>query len=369
MEERSTTRSAAVAAAAATVKEPRRTADKTPLPEAVARNLPVGLFVARSRPDGATWFEYLSPVWDTILGIDHRAAMADPTIAFLTVFPDDLPGLMARVRQLYVDEQPFEWVGRVVVHGAIRVVRVRSLPREWVGDELVTFGFIEDVTERNRVAEALRVSEERHRVIAENARDVIWTVSPDGAITFISPSVERLSGFTVDEAMALPPGGLLMPESAAASARYLAGIRSAAMKGRPAAPYRGEQAYRCKDGTTVWCDVMAYPVVDEGGRLIELLGVSRDLTERKRHETELIAAHEETRSANDALRVAIADLAEAQRVAQVGSWSIDAATGEVTWSDEMFRIHGLVPGGPVPPARIRDAAYPREVLEIGRAHV
>ena len=44
-------------------------------------------------------------------------------------------------------------------------------------------------------------SEERYRLLAENARDVIWTMELDGTITFISPSVEQMRGFTVEEAM------------------------------------------------------------------------------------------------------------------------------------------------------------------------
>lgn len=60
--------------------------------------------------------------------------------------------------------------------------------------------------------------------------------------------------------------------------------------------------------------------------------------------------------ARDALAFANSQLAEAQRIAHVGSWSLELATGVVTWSDEMFRIAGLEPRAAGPSAEERAAA-------------
>ncbi len=72
------------------------------------------------------------------------------------------------------------------------------------------------------------------------------------------------------------------------------------------------------------------PVLDEKGRPRFLLGISEDLTPIKHIEGEL--------------RRSQASLAEAQRIAQLGSWEVDLVTGEAYWSDEMFRILGHAPG-------------------------
>ena len=91
----------------------------------------------------------------------------------------------------------------------------------------------------------------------------------------------------------------------------------------------------------------------------------------KEPDADLVAAHAETQVASDALAIANQalaaanlDLAEAQRLAHVGSWSVDVTTGRLTWSDELFRIFGLEPGGPVPSAADRDRQYPPEMLAV-----
>ena len=77
-------------------------------------------------------------------------------------------------------------------------------------------------------------------------------------------------------------------------------------------------------------------VRDEEGKSLYLQGVMLDITERKR--------------AEEALKESEAILAEAQRLAHVGSWDWDVVTGEVRWSDEVFRIYGFEPGTFTPPS-------------------
>ena len=251
-------------------------------------------------------------------------------IGFGAFHPDDLPSLIARAAQMYADRAPFLWEGRVIVAGETRFIRVRADASDVNADVMPSHGYIEDITDQRAAEEALRASEERHRLIAENALDVIWTMAPDGRITYVSPSVEKLRGYTVAEAMAQPLEEILTPESAAVSVGYFMYMLGEIAEGRRPNDFRGEEEYLCKDGSTVWCEVMAYPILADDGSLVELLGVSRDIGERKRHEAELIAAN--------------AELAEAQRIAHTGSWTWDAATKTGMWSDELFRIYGLEPG-------------------------
>lgn len=65
------------------------------------------------------------------------------------------------------------------------------------GNPIRIDGVSRDITDRKQAEEELRIKEERYRLLAENATDVIWTMNLDGTITYISPSVERLRGLTV----------------------------------------------------------------------------------------------------------------------------------------------------------------------------
>jgi diguanylate cyclase (GGDEF)-like protein/PAS domain S-box-containing protein len=167
----------------------------------------------------------------------------------------------------------------------------------------------EENRQRKRGQEALRISEERHRVLAENARDVIWTMAPDGSITYISPSVEAVRGFTPEEAKAQTLAQIQTPASQAITLAYFTQLHADLAAGRTLQNFRGELEYYCKDGSTVWTEVMAHPVLTEDGAELEILGVTRDIAEHKRLVHDLQEARDATEVANQALQRANAELA------------------------------------------------------------
>ena len=145
---------------------------------------------------------------------------------------------------------------------------------------------VRDLSDEQRIKEALRVSEERHRVLTDSAHDVVWTMSPDGRMTYISPAIEKVRGYTPAEAMAQSMDEIFPPESLARSVGYFTQMLATLQAGGVPAPFRGDLEYNCKDGTTFWTEVLAFPVLDSAGGLVELLGVTRDLTGRRALEAE-----------------------------------------------------------------------------------
>ena len=69
-------------------------------------------------------------------------------------------------------------------------------------DESEVSGGLADSVRSSHLVRDLRRSEERHRLLAENAWDVVWTMALDGSITYVSSAVERVRGITASEAMA-----------------------------------------------------------------------------------------------------------------------------------------------------------------------
>jgi len=145
-----------------------------------------------------------------------------------------------------------------------------------------------EIAERKRAEDALRASEERYRLLADNASDIIFTMNMDLRFTYISPSVKRVRGFEVDEAMAQSPEEALTPESLEkAMAALQEELAFEASGNAPLWRTRVmELEERCKDGSTIWTETTFSPLRDGQGTLTGFLGITRDITQRRRAEQE-----------------------------------------------------------------------------------
>lgn len=144
--------------------------------------------------------------------------------------------------------------------------------------------------------------EERYHLMAESANIVLWTMGLDGSITYVSPTVETMRGFTVEEAMNQPLDEILTPESQLIVSGYYARLFADMQEGRVPQPFRCEQEYLCKDGSTIWTEVEVIPYLNEEGVIVELLGITRDIRDRKHYLDELKASRDEVALANAALQ-------------------------------------------------------------------
>ncbi|WP_447970965.1 hybrid sensor histidine kinase/response regulator [Nitrospira sp. M1] len=131
---------------------------------------------------------------------------------------------------------------------------------------------------------SLRISEARFQFLAENISDVIWVMTLDGArFSYMSSSVERVLGYSRDEALRLSLKDLLTPE-ALDTARMMIGEEMAIERQGTANPSRYrtlELEHRRKDGSVIVAEIQASFIRNEQGVAIGFVGVSRDVTERK----------------------------------------------------------------------------------------
>ncbi|MFN8384002.1 MAG: PAS domain S-box protein [Anaerolineales bacterium] len=137
--------------------------------------------------------------------------------------------------------------------------------------------------------EALQTSEKLYRLIAENSADVIWTLSlATGRFTYVSPSVYNLRGMTPEEVMAEPMRAAITAEAnqnisenlPQRIARYLSGDLSARTRITEV-----EQPH--KDGSIVPTEVVTNLITNAEGKVVEILGITRNITERKRAEANI----------------------------------------------------------------------------------
>ena len=150
--------------------------------------------------------------------------------------------------------------------------------------------------ERQRAEETLRESEGRYRLLAENVTDVIWTMDTNGRYTYFSPSVTRLRGYSVEEAMTQTVEEVLTPASLEIALKALAEeLATEEMEQKDLSRARAlELELNCKDGSTVWTEAKITALRDPDGQAVGILGVTRDITEHKRAEEELHRSLEET---------------------------------------------------------------------------
>ena len=189
-------------------------------------------------------------------------------------------------------------------------------------------------TENDQAEEARLQSERRFRVISENTGDVIWTLNlASGRFTYVSPAVFRLRGFSPAEAM-----GQTMAETFTGESyqRVISEVvqTMAALSDRKETRklWMGEVNQIRRDGSVVPTEVVATPLFDDQGEVAELVGVTRDITERRRAEA--------------SLKESEFWLKESQRVARIGSFVFDFKSNHWISSevlDDIFGIDGTYP--------------------------
>lgn len=150
-----------------------------------------------------------------------------------------------------------------------------------------------ELEELQQAYQELQIKEERYRLITERTNDVIWTQKLDGTITYLSQAVEKLRGLTVEEAMHQSPEDILTPASLEISTNYLLRQYELFLSGLPLESFRGEIDYYRKDRSILHTEVITYPIEAEEFDSVAILGVSRDIGERKQFETQL---HEQAES-------------------------------------------------------------------------
>jgi len=167
--------------------------------------------------------------------------------------------------------------------------------------------------------------EKRYRSLFEESRDMMHIVGADGRILDINQAELDVLGYSRDELIGRPVGDILCREFRDATLQSIQRL----MQGETTP--LSESALLGKDGECIAVEVSASPQY-EGGKVVAARAVLRDIRERKQ--------------AEEKLRMGEARLSEAQRLAQLGSWSFDPASKQPEWSGEVYRILDLDHGTP-----------------------
>ncbi len=191
-----------------------------------------------------------------------------------------IPDLVERVPLTLIRRDGSRFAAEVTTTGVFEDGR-------WVGAQ----GTVRDVSERERLERDLRLSEERYRYLVQNAPDIVWSIGQEARITFLSESVERLTGFRPEELIGQHFGALVHESS-----REVAEMDWTRTMDASQQELRGRLNLRHRDGSAVPAEFIAVASLDAQGRFAGANGSVRDMRERDRLERELRASEDRYRT-------------------------------------------------------------------------
>jgi len=329
-----------------TPRDPRLEGWSEQLYQSLVEHVPALVYIDSNdqRPDSL----YLSPQVEELLGHPAATYLADPTMWYRQVHPDDVEKIALAWRGAREQERPFECEYRMVrTDGAVVWLRDGAVPvRDDDGQVVFWQGVLHDITAAKRHERELREAHERYRALVENLPAVVYIVAPDDdrRTLYVSPQVERALGYTRREWLDQPDiwMELLHPDDREPA---LAALDEHNETGEP---WSREYRLIASDGRVVWFRDVATLVRDAEGHPRYWQGLQLDITELKVVEAELRRARDELerrvesrtaelREANELMSLEIgerrraeAELADAERRYRALAEQIPAVT--YTWA-------------------------------------
>ena len=189
--------------------------------------------------------------------------------------------------------------------------------------------YTEIITERKQLEEARKREKAFSDSLVNTAQMIVTVLNPDATIRFINPYMEKLSGYTLAEVKGKDWFNTFLPSGDWSEARQLfrKAISDISTRGNinPIITKGG------KERMIEWYD---NPLMDSHDKVVGLLAVGQDITERRDAEIKLKQSEERNNFA--------------QAVGHVGTWDWNVITDELIWSDETYHIFGLSPDECVP---------------------
>ncbi|MDO7906859.1 PAS domain S-box protein [Paenibacillus sp. JX-17] len=283
--------------------------DSSKIYEHIYTLAPIGIAIAS--PDQGVWLK-MNPAFCDMLGYTEAEMLNRSYLEFTHPEDKEIQYVEEMGSRLYGPAQQHITYEKRYIHregNTIWVsVHLSLIRNEENGEPNYVIVQAADITNKKQAQEQVSESREMYKLMTENRNDIFSYTTPEGTIIYISPSIKKLLGWTPEEMVGTNQQLYYHPEeldSYEPDAKLQLGDKAMLRR------------VRHKDGHYLWLEIMVEIVYNDQGEPAKVITLGRDVTERKH--TEDI-------------------LAEAQRIAHIGSWSWDLVKGELLFSEETRRI-------------------------------
>ena len=216
------------------------------------------------------FFKILNPSWQKNLGLTEAELTSRPFVDF--VHPDDRQATLDATADLASGQEVILFENRYRhKDGSYRWLQWNATSDPGAG---LIYAIAHDVTNRNEAAEELRESEERYRTLAETSPDMIFVIDADDRVRYVNSRAARQFGKTPEEAIGSKRTELF-PASMAES--QTPGLQQVFKTGEP----QSIESSVLFSGIQRWLDTSLVPLRDMEGKITSVMGVSRDVSDRK----------------------------------------------------------------------------------------
>jgi PAS domain S-box-containing protein len=300
-------------------------------------------------PDGSVRFLYFSAGIERLNGVSIPDVLRDPGTLHRQIPPEYFEQLVEAEARSARELSDFDMdLPMQLPDGQVRWMRLHSRPRRLPDGQIIWNGVQTDITERKRTEEELKQSEKQYRTLGDTIPYGVWLTDATGYCTYASPSFLEMVDMSMENVQKFGWLHLLPPDDVQPTVdHWLRCIQTGEN-------FEREHRFRTKDGNYRNVLAIGRPIKNEEGKITEWVGFNLDITERKQIEDSLKNARDsleanvkertsELEKAYKSLKESEQRLADAQKIAHVGSWDWNIATNEEYWSDELYRIFELDP--------------------------